>query len=299
MIQKIVPLAFDSFGVRSMATFIETDDLKILIDPGAALGPIRYGLTPHFLEWQKLDESWRRIKRQAKEADVLIVTHYHYDHHDPDAPELYKNKIVFIKHPTENINLSQKGRATLFLKAISEKPKKLEIADGKSFRIGKTQITFSKAVCHGTNPRLGYVTEVSIKSGSDRFLYTSDVEGPSLPEQIEFILKEKPDILFVDGPMTYMLGFRYSYKSLESSNNNLVKAITKLSLDTLVLDHRFLRDLNYKLRIKPVYEVAEKHKVKVVTAAEFCGRKIEMLEALRKELYAKHCEVEVKGNKSL
>jgi predicted metallo-beta-lactamase superfamily hydrolase len=53
------------------------------------------------------------------------------------------------------------------------------------------------------------------------------------------------------------------------------------------------------LRIKPVYEVAENRKVKVVTAAEFCGRKIEMLEALRKELYAKHCEVEVKGNKSL
>ena len=28
---QIVPLAFDSFGVRSMATFIETDDLRILI----------------------------------------------------------------------------------------------------------------------------------------------------------------------------------------------------------------------------------------------------------------------------
>jgi predicted metallo-beta-lactamase superfamily hydrolase len=33
MIRRIVPLAFDSFGVRSMATFVETDDLKILIDP--------------------------------------------------------------------------------------------------------------------------------------------------------------------------------------------------------------------------------------------------------------------------
>ncbi|MEM2105441.1 MAG: MBL fold metallo-hydrolase [Candidatus Bathyarchaeia archaeon] len=296
MIKNIVPLAFDSLGVRSMATFIETDDLKILIDPGAALGPIRYGLPPHFLEWQKLDESWRKIKRQAKEADVLMVTHYHYDHHDPDAPELYKNKMVFIKHPTENINLSQRERAALFLKAIREKPKKLEIADGKIFRIGKTQITFSKAVCHGTNPRLGYVTEVSIKSGNDRFLYTSDVEGPSLPEQIRFILKEKPDILFVDGPMTYMLGFRYSYKSLEISNNNLVKIIKKLSLDTLVLDHHFLRDLNYKLRIKPVYEAAEKCRVKVVTAAEFCGKKIEMLEALRRELYAKYGDEKSKSN---
>ncbi|MEM3458864.1 MAG: MBL fold metallo-hydrolase [Candidatus Bathyarchaeia archaeon] len=296
MIKNIVPLAFDSLGVRSMATFIETDDLKILIDPGAALGPIRYGLPPHFLEWQKLDESWRKIKRQAKEADILMVTHYHYDHHDPDAPELYKNKMVFIKHPTENINLSQRERAALFLKAVREKPKKLEIADGKNFRIGKTQITFSKAVCHGTNPRLGYVTEVSIKSGNDRFLYTSDVEGPSLPEQIRFILKEKPAILFVDGPMTYMLGFRYSYKSLEISNNNLVKIIKKLSLDTLVLDHHFLRDLNYKLRIKPVYEAAEKCRVKVVTAAEFCGRKIEMLEALRKELYAKYGDEKNKSN---
>jgi predicted metallo-beta-lactamase superfamily hydrolase len=48
MIQRIVPLAFDSFGVRSMSTFVETDDLRILIDPGVALAPIRYGLEPHF-----------------------------------------------------------------------------------------------------------------------------------------------------------------------------------------------------------------------------------------------------------
>ena len=47
MIRRIVPLAFDSFGVRSMATFVETDDLKVLIDPGVALAPVRYGLEPH------------------------------------------------------------------------------------------------------------------------------------------------------------------------------------------------------------------------------------------------------------
>ncbi|MEM3578020.1 MAG: hypothetical protein QXX51_06140 [Candidatus Bathyarchaeia archaeon] len=294
MIRKIDPLAFDSFGVRSMATFIETDDLKILIDPGVALAPIRYGLEPHPLEWQRLDETWEVIKQYAENADVLIVTHYHYDHHDPDYPELYRNKVAFIKHPTENINRSQKERAALFLEAIRDMPKKLEIADGRSFHFGKTAIKFSKAVCHGTNPRLGYVTEVSIKCNSESFLFTSDVEGPSLDEQISFILEEKPDIIFVDGPMTYMLGYRYSFKSLEISNNNLVKAIKQTRVQTLVLDHHFLRDLNYKLRIKPVYEAAEKRGVKVLTAAEFCGRKIEMLEALRKELYAKHTKEEFK-----
>jgi hypothetical protein len=178
-------------------------------------------------------------------------------------------------------------------------PKKLEFADGRAIQIGKTLITFSKAVCHGTNPRLGYVTELSIKSDNEKFLHTSDVEGPSLQDQIDFVLKEKPNVLFVDGPMTYMLGYRYSFKSLEISNNNLVKAVKETSLNTLVLDHHFLRDLNYKIRIKPVYEAAEKRKVKVVTAAEYCGRKIEMLEALRKELYAKYGEEEFKGKKRI
>jgi predicted metallo-beta-lactamase superfamily hydrolase len=294
MIRRIVPLAFDSFGVRSMATFVETDDLKILIDPGIALAPLRYGLEPHFLEWQRLNEVWEEIKRYAENANVLIVTHYHYDHHDPDYPELYRGKTVFVKHPTENINRSQKERAAFFLAAVEGLPRKIEFSDGRSFQFGKTQIAFSKAVCHGTNPRLGYVTEVCIKSGGEKFLHTSDVEGPSLQDQIDFILKEKPNMLFVDGPMTYMLGYRYSYKSLEISNSNIVRAVRETDLHTLVLDHHFLRDLNYKMRIKPVYAEAEKRGVRVVTAAEFSGRKIEMLEALRKELYAKYGEKEFK-----
>ena len=297
MIRRIVPLAFDSFGVRSMATFVETDDLKILIDPGVSLAPIRYGLEPHPLEWQRLDETWAVIKQYAEESEVLIVTHYHYDHHDPDYPELYSGKTVFIKHPTQNINRSQKERAALFLEAIRGLPQKLEIADEKSFQLGKTRINFSKAVCHGTNPRLGCVTEVSIKGNSEKFLYTSDVEGPSLEDQIGFILEEKPDTLFVDGPMTYMLGYRYSFKSLEISNKNLARAIKETSLHTMVLDHHFLRDLNYKMRIKTVYEEAEKRGVKVITAAEFSGRKIEMLEALRKELYAKYGEKEFEAKR--
>jgi predicted metallo-beta-lactamase superfamily hydrolase len=80
MIKKIVPLGFDSFGVRSMATYVETKDLKILIDPGVSLAPLRYGMEPHPLEWQRLDETWETIKRYAEESDVLVVTHYHYDH---------------------------------------------------------------------------------------------------------------------------------------------------------------------------------------------------------------------------
>jgi len=55
---KIVPIAFDSLGVRSMATFGETADMKILIDPAAAPAPTRYGFPPHPVEWLALKTSF-------------------------------------------------------------------------------------------------------------------------------------------------------------------------------------------------------------------------------------------------
>jgi len=47
---RIVPLSFDSLGARSMATYVETRDVKIFIDPGVSLAPSRYGLPPHEVE---------------------------------------------------------------------------------------------------------------------------------------------------------------------------------------------------------------------------------------------------------
>ncbi len=294
---KVMPIAFDSLGVRSMCTFIESYGLKIMIDPGAALGPRRYGLPPHALEWKALDDSIRRITDYAREADVLIVTHYHWDHFDvgDSIPmDVYKGKCVFIKHPTENINRSQRvERAPLFLKAVKGLPKKLETADGKEFQMGQTTLRFSKAVYHGTNPRLGYVIECSISCKGEKILHTSDVEGPSIDDQVQFILKEKPEILIIDGPMTYMLGYRYAPTSLKISNENLIKVIKETSVQTIILDHHFMRDLQYRGRIGPVYEAAEDRGVKVITAAEFLGREPNLLEARRKELFEKFGDMEL------
>ena len=41
---RVMPLAADSLGVRSMATYVEAGTLRLLIDPGATLAPRRYGL---------------------------------------------------------------------------------------------------------------------------------------------------------------------------------------------------------------------------------------------------------------
>ncbi|MDI6860199.1 MAG: MBL fold metallo-hydrolase [Methanocellales archaeon] len=265
-----------------MATYVETSDLSILIDPGVSLAPIRYGLPPHPLELGREAELWRDIEEHAMKADVLVVTHYHYDHHDPSQPEIYEGKMVYIKHPSEKINRSQYARANYFLEKLAARS--IKIADGNEYKHGKTLIRFSPPVYHGTNPRLGYVVQTSISCGREKLVYTSDVEGPSVEAQMRFVLDEKPNILILDGPMTYMLGYRYSKKSLELSVENMVRMVRETPVETLILEHHFMRDLRYKERIMPVYEAAE-DKVKVITAAEYVGRSIEMLEARRKELY--------------
>jgi len=281
---KIIPIAFDSLGTRGMATYVETKDVKIFIDPSVSLAPIRYGLEPHSIELKRLDEHWKEIVKLASKSEVLIITHYHYDHHNPwEHLEIYKNKTVLVKHPTEKINRSQKQRSSFFLEQIKELPKKIEYADGQEFKFGKTKIKLSPPVFHGTNPRLGYVIEVLVDDGY-KFIHTSDVEGPSQKDQVDFILENKPNLVFLDGPLSYMM-YRFGVKAMESSVENMIKIVETCLLDNLILDHHFLRDLKWKERISEVFKIAEKNKIEVKTSAEYLGKEIDMLEAHRKELY--------------
>lgn len=281
---KIIPIAADSMGTRSMATFVETGDLRILIDPAVSLGPRRYGLPPHPAEYSRMDEHWDSIRKYSSGADVIILTHYHYDHHNPEHPELYEGKTVLIKHPTENINLSQRKRAGFFLgklNGISDIPLRLEFADGRDFSFGGTRISFSPAVFHGTSGRLGYVVEVCIRSGGECFLFTSDVEGPNTKEQVDFIIRQEPDIVYLDGPLSYMLGYRYSHESLAAAVDNIRKILDIEGLDKLIIDHHLLRDLKWKERIGGVFDTGKN----VLTAAQFLGLENDMLEARRKDLF--------------
>ncbi|MDK2383350.1 MAG: hypothetical protein QI199_00895, partial [Candidatus Korarchaeota archaeon] len=72
-------IAFDSMGVRSMATVVETKDVKIFIDPSVALAPRRFGLPPHDREVERMHELAKVIEEEALDSDVIVVTHYHYD----------------------------------------------------------------------------------------------------------------------------------------------------------------------------------------------------------------------------
>ena len=101
----------ESLGVRSLATFVRTPDIKILLDAGASLG-MRSSLLPHPLEYRSLKETKERITKYSKKADFITISHYHLDHYiatwkEVDAvwswssyeraKEVYENKMVYAK----------------------------------------------------------------------------------------------------------------------------------------------------------------------------------------------------------
>ncbi|MBO8182759.1 MAG: MBL fold metallo-hydrolase [Archaeoglobus sp.] len=284
---EIIPLAFDSLGARSMCTFVKTKNLNVMIDPSVALGPKRYGLPPHELEIKKMAELMNEIRKALKTSDIVVITHYHYDHHNPDDAELLVGKKLLLKHPKEKINRSQAGRAAYFLERLKEAGvTDIDFADGKSYDFDGLHIAISKPVYHGAGPRLGYVIEVFLDDG-DTFLFSSDVEGPIHKEQLEFMVERNAGTVFIDGPMTYMLGYRFSAKSLDSSIENLMELIDKTNVRKLIVDHHLTRDLNYKEKISQVIQRGEEAGTEVISAAEFLGREDLLLEARRKELYLK------------
>lgn len=281
---KIVPLASDSLGTRSMATYIESKNLGILIDPAVALSPSRFNLPPHPLELQRKEEQMNLIKEKTEKISVVIITHYHYDHHNPDETSIYQNKILLIKDPENFINESQKIRAHYFLEKIKGLPKRIEIADNKELFFGDIKIKFSPPVRHGPKEYLGYVIQILISNENENFIFTSDVQGIVDNEQLNFILENNPTTLYADGPMTYMLNYRYKKEDLETSINNIKRIINETNVKTIILDHHLTRDENFKDYLK---EILNQNKTRILTAAEYLGKENELLEARRRELYKK------------
>ena len=279
---KVTPIASDSLGVRSMATYVETQDCKIFIDPSAALGPSRYGLPPHPLEIEALDKTKKRISEIAKNCEILVISHYHYDHYDPSA-DFYDGKRVFAKDIEQNINKSQRKRGEDFRNIVKDRCE-LIYCDDSSERIGNTKIIFSPPFFHGpSNVRLGYVIMTTIDDGEKKILHASDVQGPVTEEAKEYIIEQRPDILIMDGPPTIFLGWKFSYKNLEDASKNMMEILDKLNCE-VILDHHLLRDLKYKERFPEPYKVGGD---RIKTFAEYLGKKNNTLEAHRKQLWEK------------
>lgn len=339
---KVIPIWADSLGAKSFSTLIETQDVTILVDPGIA---IMHRSFPAPLElkreWTK--RGYEAIVRAAIRADIVIITHYHYDHFIDFDERLYKNKLILAKSPNDYINDSQRKRAlsfysNLFKMARLELDKllkepiereypdplqelplamsinygdykkrkeelikkgmkwylnrvknwnkyeripeirtpsfELRFADNKSFQFGNTKIKFTKPLFHGIEfSRVGWVIALTIECCNKKVLYSSDLNGPIIEDYAEWIIKEKPNYLLLDGPATYTLGYILNLINLKRVINNLIRIIKEATPDLVLLDHHLPRERKFKERIKEVLKVAERENIKVLTVAEYYGKK--------------------------
>jgi len=297
---KVTPLAAESFGVRSMCTFVETPDVKVLLDAGLSLAPFRFSLLPHPVEFQTISKLRRCIAKAADQAEVVTISHYHFDHHTPSfedwivnwtqadetARQIYEGKTVLVKNPKSNINASQHKRALMFQKTGGKYAKTLEIADGKSFSFGKeTVLSFSEAVFHGSeNSSLGWVIMITVSCCGERFMFAPDVQGPIAIRTVDLIQAEKPDVLLVGGPPFYLEGTKVEASEVQCGLEHL-KGIVE-TVPVTIMEHHALRDAQWKNRLAPIYDKATQAGNKLLTAAEFTGVKNMFLESNRQELYA-------------
>ena len=295
---QVAPLAAESFGVRSMCTYVETKDVKILLDAGVSLCPIRFGLPPHPEEFKAIVEARRKIAEAAAKAEFVTISHYHHDHVTPSfedwlcnwteandtARQIYEGKKVLAKNPKEHINYSQRERGWLFQKTSGRYVSAFEVADGKNFTIGGTRLKFSEPVPHGIeNSELGWVLMTTVESQNERFLFAPDVQGPMSSHTLEMIIHEKPELLMIGGPPLYLSSFKINEEQAQKGLNSLGKIVE--AVPHVILEHHLLRDEDWRQKANDIFYSAYKSEHTLQTAAEYMGVRDAFLEAARKKLF--------------
>lgn len=289
---RIIPLADESLGVRSMAIYIETPDVRLILDAGVSLAPRRYGLRPHPSEFRALYKARKNILYYSKKADIITVSHYHLDHYTPNflswyewsSPEffeeIYSNKIVFVKSISSNINFNQRKRGYAFIHNLEKTTDKVIEADNKIFEYGETKIIFSQPFPHGPeNTKLGYVLLITVLLDKEKILYAPDVQGPISENVKKYILFTNPDVLVIGGPPLYLSGHKVREEDVTKGISNLKEIY--LSIKKIVLSHHILRDLNWK-------DFVEKNGIDINNLELYSSilkREFTPLESLREFLY--------------
>jgi len=293
---RVLPLAEESLGVRSMCTFVETADVRVLLDAGVSLGPSRFGFPPHPKEYEALGECRRKIAEAAERADVVTISHYHFDHHTPSytdwcfnwsseeaARQIYEGKLVLAKSYRDKVNPSQRRRGWVFARTGGKYAEKLEYVDGRVFEFSNTRIRFSEPVSHGpSDSQLGWLLMTTIEHENERVLFASDVQGPMGTLTVKTILEQNPDVVIIGGPPTYLAGL-VRQDDIQKGLENLEKIVQ--SVPTTIIEHHFLRDENWHESWQIISTAASKAGHFVMTAANFLKSENMMFESQRKKLF--------------
>jgi uncharacterized protein len=277
---KIVPLAADSLGVRSMATYVEAGSTGLLLDPGATLAPSRYGLPPSAPEWDALKRANDRISAYAARAQYVFVSHYHEDHFRSD-PATYSGRVVLAKDPRRMVSGLQARRAHALWSAL-EKSARTQPADSMALTTPDLDLRVSPPLPHGVEgTTLGYVVALVVADHREheRFVFASDVQGPLSSVATAWLIQQRPTTLYLSGPPSYVER-EVGAAAIERAIDNLMRIVETTGC-RVIMDHHALRDPRFSTRFQRLWETG-----RVVTAAAHLGLAAQPLEAGRDRLWS-------------
>jgi predicted metallo-beta-lactamase superfamily hydrolase len=277
---KVLPLAADSLGVRSMATYVEAGATGILIDPGATLAPSRYGLPPSAEEWDALKRANDRISAYAARARYVFVSHYHEDHFRSD-PATYVGRVVLAKDPRRMVSGVQARRGQALWAAL-EKPAPPQAVDGRALTTPDLDLRASPPLPHGAEgTTLGYVVALVIADHREhqRFVFASDVQGPLSAVAAAWLIQQRPTMVYLSGPPSYVEG-ELGTAAIDRAIDNLRRVLDATGC-RVIMDHHALRDPRFSTRFERLWETG-----RVVTAAAHLGLTAQPLEAGRDRAWA-------------
>ncbi|MEO0019375.1 MAG: hypothetical protein ABIK47_01885 [candidate division WOR-3 bacterium] len=277
---RLIPVAFDSFGVKGMCTRIETPDLTVTIDPGVSIQTDESPL-PEKTRSQLLSQYEEQVIASCARSDAIVISHYHLDHLIPRRePKIYSGKIIFAKALSDLPQNQQETAKNLF-QTIDGLPKEIIWADARKFRFKKTEISFSEPVWHGrADAEPGKVLMTYITRGKSRLLVSSDIAGPVDEKTTDLICEFNPQEAVIDGYPSFLQPEPKTDLELIKSIINICRILHLPGLKTLILDHHLCRDYRYPVLFKTVYQKAAKLKKRFGTAAELAGSKSAILQGL-------------------
>jgi uncharacterized protein len=277
---RVIPLAAESLGVRSMATYVEAGDVAILIDPGATLAAARYGLPPAEAEWQALRRANDRISAYAARANLIFLSHYHEDHYRSD-PAMYAGRTVIAKEPRRMVAGQQSRRGLALWKSL-EAVARLEAADGWRRREPRIELSVSPPLPHGVEGTpLGYVVALTVVDTAERerFVFASDVQGPLSAVASGWLIQQRPTLLYLSGPPSY-IERELPSGAVDRGIEQLLRVIDATGC-RVIMDHHALRDPAFSTRFDRLWRTGC-----VVTAAAHLGVESSALEARRRALWS-------------
>ncbi|MGC9133327.1 MAG: hypothetical protein ACP5GJ_02910 [Nanopusillaceae archaeon] len=281
----IIPIAFDSFSTRSMATIVKTD-INIFIDPSIAIGPRRYGFKPHPIELEEMDKKKDEIIELSKDIDLIIITHYHWDHCPRPEEKHFKilyNKKIILKNINDKINNSQKNRGKRVIGNLKNN-NEIIFGDNKKFEINNTYIEISPSLFHGEeNSPLGFLIAPYIEYKNKSLFFGSDIQGILNDQTLNYIIEKNPDYIILSGPPFYHPKWDNNLNDIFYSN--IVKLLENTKVDKIIIDHHMARSKDYFKILENLNEIGENYGAKFLSAADYLNIENKLLEANRDILY--------------